>query len=147
SRRSERRPSRRWRRGTGRQEGSNDCAALAAAGAARGGVRATAWVRGERTEGGWGMKMYVGGQWGDAQQTIEVRNPYDDSVIDTVPRATRADVERALASAERGARAMARLTAHERARILLRAAELIGQRKDSLAQLISREEGKVIAEG
>ena len=93
------------------------------------------------------MKMYVGGQWIGTSETIEVRNPYDDAVIDTVPRATRADVERALASAERGARAMAKLTGHERARILLRAAELVAERKESLAQLISREEGKVIAEG
>jgi acyl-CoA reductase-like NAD-dependent aldehyde dehydrogenase len=56
------------------------------------------------------MKMYVAGQWIDKANTIEVRNSYDGSVIDTVPRAEGADVERALQSAERGARAMAKLT-------------------------------------
>ena len=34
------------------------------------------------------MKMYVAGQWLDKAQTIEVRNSYDNSLIDTVPRRT-----------------------------------------------------------
>ena len=93
------------------------------------------------------MKMYVAGQWIDKPQTIDVRNSYDNALIDTVPRADKGDVERAVQSAERGARAMAKLTSLERARILFRAAELMTQRKEELGQLISREEGKIIAEG
>src|SRR5262249_31110722 len=71
--------------------------------------------------GGGAMKMYVAGQWIDKPQKIEVRNSYDNSVIDTVPRAERADVERALQSAERGARAMAQLSGYERWGILKKA--------------------------
>jgi acyl-CoA reductase-like NAD-dependent aldehyde dehydrogenase len=93
------------------------------------------------------MKMYVAGEWIDKPQKIEVRNSYDDSVIDTVPRADRGDVERAVQSAERGARAMARLSAHERWTILRKAADLVAARGEELAALISREEGKIIAEG
>jgi glyceraldehyde-3-phosphate dehydrogenase (NADP+) len=93
------------------------------------------------------MKMYVAGTWVDTPQTVEVRNPYDDSVIDTVPRAGRADVERALQSAERGARAMGKLTAHERATILRKAADLVAARQEDFARTIALEEGKVIAEG
>ena len=93
------------------------------------------------------MKMYVAGQWIDKPQTIDVRNSYDNALIDTVPRADKGDVERAVQSAERGARAMAKLTSLARARILLSAAELMTQRKEELGQLISREEGKIIAEG
>jgi len=93
------------------------------------------------------MKMYVAGQWIDKPQTIEVRNSYDNSLIDTVPRAERADVERALQSAERGARVMARLSGYERWKILKKAAELIAARVEDLGQTISKEEGKVIAEG
>jgi acyl-CoA reductase-like NAD-dependent aldehyde dehydrogenase len=91
--------------------------------------------------------MYVAGQWIDKPQKIEVLNPYDNSVIDTVPRADRSDVEVALASAERGARAMAKLSGYERWKILKRAAELIEARSEELGQLISKEEGKIIAEG
>ncbi|PYM94093.1 MAG: aldehyde dehydrogenase [Candidatus Rokuibacteriota bacterium] len=93
------------------------------------------------------MKMYVAGQWIDKDQKIEVRNSYDNSVIDTVPRADRGDIERALQSAERGARAMAKLTSHERWKILHRAAELLAARVEELGTLISREEGKIVAEG
>jgi glyceraldehyde-3-phosphate dehydrogenase (NADP+) len=91
--------------------------------------------------------MYVAGEWVDTSQTIEVRNAYDDSVVDTVPRAGRADVERALQSAERGARAMARLTAHERSTILRKAAERLAARREELARTIALEEGKILAEG
>jgi acyl-CoA reductase-like NAD-dependent aldehyde dehydrogenase len=93
------------------------------------------------------MKMYVAGQWIDKPSTIEVRNPYDNSVIDTVPRADRGDVERALQSAERGAKVMARLSGYDRWKILKKAAELIAARQEELGQLISEEEGKIIAEG
>jgi glyceraldehyde-3-phosphate dehydrogenase (NADP+) len=93
------------------------------------------------------MKMYVAGEWIDKAQRIEVRNPYDNSVIDTVPRAERADVERTLQSAERGARTMARLTGYDRWKILKKAAELMAARQEDLGRTISAEEGKIIAEG
>jgi acyl-CoA reductase-like NAD-dependent aldehyde dehydrogenase len=93
------------------------------------------------------MKMYVAGQWIDRPQKIDVRNPYDNSVIDTVPRAERGDIERALQSAERGARTMAKLSGYDRWQILRKAAELIAARTEELGQIISKEEGKIIAEG
>ena len=61
------------------------------------------------------MKMYFGGKWVDKAETIPVLNPFDQSVIDTVPRGTSADVEQAVTSAVRGAKAMAKLTASESA--------------------------------
>ena len=93
------------------------------------------------------MRMYVAGQWVSKPQTIPVENPYDRSVIDTVPRADRGDVERALESAVRGSRVMAQLSGHDRFRILRRAAELIASRQEDLGRTISLEEGKAIAEG
>src|SRR3989454_7404066 len=93
------------------------------------------------------MKMYVAGQWLDKAQTIEVRNSYDNSLIDTVPRADATDVERALQSAERGAKAMARLTSFERWKILHAAAEKMAACVEELGTLISKEEGKILAEG
>jgi acyl-CoA reductase-like NAD-dependent aldehyde dehydrogenase len=93
------------------------------------------------------MKMYIAGEWIDKPQRIDVRNPYDNSVIDTVPRAERADVERALQSAERGAKAMAKLSGYDRWKILTKAAELIAARQEDLGRTISAEEGKIIAEG
>jgi len=93
------------------------------------------------------MKMYVAGQWIDKAQKIDVLNPYDNSVIDSVPRADAADVDRALQSAVRGARVMAGLPGYERWKILKKAAEIMAARNEELGQLISKEEGKIIAEG
>jgi len=93
------------------------------------------------------MKMYVSGQWIDKPKKIDVVNPYDNSVVDTVPHAEAADVDRALESATRGARALAGLSGYERWKILKKAAELIEARNEELGRLISTEEGKIIAEG
>jgi len=71
------------------------------------------------------MKMYVGGEWIDKRQTIPVVNPYDGSVVDTIPRADADDVERALATAVRGAAVMRRLTGYERFQMLRKAADLL----------------------
>ncbi|HET9916898.1 MAG TPA: aldehyde dehydrogenase family protein, partial [Candidatus Binatia bacterium] len=87
------------------------------------------------------------GEWIDKPKKIEVRNPFDNSIIDTVPRADAADVERALGYAARGAKVMARLTAYEKWKILRKAADLMAERNEDLGQTISKEEGKIIAEG
>ncbi len=93
------------------------------------------------------MKMFVGGQWVEKSKAIEVRNPYDNSVIDTVPKGDGSDVERALAFAERGAKVMAKLPAYERSKILRKAADLIAAHVEAVGRLISTEEGKIAAEG
>ena len=92
------------------------------------------------------MKMYVGTEWVDKRTVIPVLNPYDGSQVDTVPKADADDVERALATAVRGARAMRKLTGYERFRILRKAADLMTQRSEDLARTITLEEGKIIAE-
>lgn len=93
------------------------------------------------------MKMFLAGQWVDKPSRLEVRNPFDGSTIDTVPRAEAQDVERAVAAAVEGAAAMRRLSGYERAAILSNAADLMGQRAEKLGRLISSEEGKILAEG
>ena len=93
------------------------------------------------------MRMYVAGQWIDKTQKIPVENPYDKSVVDTVPRADRGDVERALESAVRGAKAMAKLSGYDRYQILHKAATIMAARQEELGRTISLEEGKILAEG
>lgn len=93
------------------------------------------------------MKIFLAGKWVDKSKKIEVRNPYDNSVLDTVPKADGDDVGRALGFAERGAKVMAKLSGYERWNILRKAADLIAARNEELGRLISSEEGKIIAEG
>ncbi len=92
------------------------------------------------------MKMLLAGEWVDRDQKIEVRNPYDNSLIDTVPKATAQDVEVAVEAAKKGQKEMASLTAYERYEILKRAAEIMEKRKEELAQIVSKEVGKTIKE-
>jgi acyl-CoA reductase-like NAD-dependent aldehyde dehydrogenase len=92
------------------------------------------------------MKMYVGTEWVDKSKTIPVINPYDGSQIDTVPKADADDVERALATAARGAKAMRKLTGYQRSQILRKASDLILQRTEDFAKTITLEEGKIIGE-
>jgi glyceraldehyde-3-phosphate dehydrogenase (NADP+) len=93
------------------------------------------------------MKNFIAGQWIDKAKKIEVTNPFDNSVIDAVPKADAADLDQALAFAERGAKVMAQLSSYERWKILRKAADMIAARNEELGQLISKEEGKIIAEG
>lgn len=93
------------------------------------------------------MKMYIGGNWVDRDDKISVINPFDNSIIDTVPRGTVEDVRIAIASAERGATAMAKLSGYDRFSILRKAAEIIEERIEDFGRTITLEEGKVIGEG
>jgi acyl-CoA reductase-like NAD-dependent aldehyde dehydrogenase len=92
------------------------------------------------------MEMYIAGEWCRATREEEVANPYDGSVIDTVPVAGPAEAERALAAATDGARAMRGLSAYERTEIVRQAAELVAGSVDDLAQTIALEVGKPLAE-
>jgi glyceraldehyde-3-phosphate dehydrogenase (NADP+) len=90
--------------------------------------------------------MYIAGQWVEGSRSVPVINPYDGSTVDTVPMADAGEVERALASAVRGARVMRNVAGYERARLLRRAAGLLEQRAEEFARTITLEEGKAIRE-
>ena len=92
------------------------------------------------------MKMHVGGTWVDAAETIDVLNPFDGSVVDTVPRATMDDVQTALATARKAAKQVAAMTGYERYQILHRASELMVERAAELSKIITLEEGKPVGE-
>src|SRR5205823_9151880 len=72
--------------------------------------------------------------------TIEVRSPYSGDVVGRVPKGGRAEARLALDAAARVLREP--LPAHERARILDRTAQLLEERHDEAARLISGEAGK-----
>jgi glyceraldehyde-3-phosphate dehydrogenase (NADP+) len=91
--------------------------------------------------------MFLGGEWVDRQRRLTVKNPFDQTVIDTVPDACADDVEAAIAGAVEGARIMRKMAGHDRCQILRRAAVLMGERQKDLGRLISMEEGKILAEG
>ena len=93
------------------------------------------------------MKMHMDGSWVDRDKKIDVLNPFDGSVVDTVPAADTSDVDVAIGSAVRGAEIMAGIPAFERYQILHRAADLMQERIDDLGRTVTMEEGKTLTEG
>jgi putative phosphonoacetaldehyde dehydrogenase len=82
--------------------------------------------------------LRIAGEKVHRDRVIEIRHPYTGDVVATVPKATLADVQRALAIA-RGYKA--KLTRHERYRILMKAGEIVAKRRDEIARLITLESG------
>lgn len=92
------------------------------------------------------MKLYFNGAWRGRDESIEVINPFDGQIVETVPRATAQDVEEAIESTKRGAEEMKSLSGYERFEILNRATALLRQRADEMARTLSMEEGKTLGE-
>ncbi|MEZ5397270.1 MAG: aldehyde dehydrogenase family protein [Bryobacterales bacterium] len=92
------------------------------------------------------MKMLIAGEWIDASDAIEVRNPYDNSVVDTVPKADDAAIAKSLDFAVEGAKVMRKTSGYERYEWLMKAAHLMGERKEDLARTLTMEEGKTLTE-
>ncbi len=94
------------------------------------------------------MDILIGGTWSPAASGAreDIRSPYDGTVVGSVPVAGLADVEAALDAAEQGATTWRATPAHERMRILLRAAALADERAAEIARLISAETGKTVTE-
>ena len=89
-------------------------------------------------------QLYIDGQWVDGNGTLDVIDPSDGSVIAKVATAGDAEIEAALAAADRAALAWAKTAPRVRGEILRKAFELMTQEADYLAELISKENGKAL---
>jgi acyl-CoA reductase-like NAD-dependent aldehyde dehydrogenase len=75
---------------------------------------------------------------------MEITNPYDDSVIETVRESSEQDVYDAISRAVQVAPTMADMPAHRRAAILTNAAQIIEAQGEALAKIMAQESGKPI---
>lgn len=89
---------------------------------------------------------YIDGQWISGGQTYAVRNPATGALIIDVPRGGSEETNAAIAAAERALPSWRALTAKERSARIRRWGELMLQRQDELARLLSTEQGKPLAE-
>jgi acyl-CoA reductase-like NAD-dependent aldehyde dehydrogenase len=85
-------------------------------------------------------KLFVGGEWIETGEWLDVRSPYSGEVVGRVAKAGADETRRAIDAAERAMREP--LPAHRRAEILVRVAGALGRRHDEVARLISDEAGK-----
>lgn len=95
------------------------------------------------------FQNFIDGKWVDAANgtTFEDINPANKTdVLGTFPRSDHRDVDRAVEVAKSHFPKWRRVPAPRRAEILFRAAEILVRRKEELAQLMTREIGKVLKE-
>jgi glyceraldehyde-3-phosphate dehydrogenase (NADP+) len=93
-----------------------------------------------------GKPMFLAGQWVSRDKVIDVRDPKDNSLITTVPAASKEDMLYAIEQAKEGIKIAAALPTHERIAILNRAANWILDHKERYAVTIAKEGSKTIRE-
>ncbi|MEO6358865.1 MAG: phosphonoacetaldehyde dehydrogenase [Ferruginibacter sp.] len=86
---------------------------------------------------------YIAGKKIESENKLEVRSPYDKRLVGTVALANAADAEQAIAAALKGGQ---KLTRYDRFSILDKARQLLIERRDEFARIISAESGLAIRE-
>ncbi|WP_162595208.1 aldehyde dehydrogenase family protein [Variovorax sp. PBL-E5] len=91
-------------------------------------------------------QLFIDGRFVDAEsgETLATLNPHDNATLADVALAGKADVDRAVAAAQRAFPAWSRMAAADRGRILLKLADLIDAHTEELAQLESLDTGHPI---
>ena len=94
------------------------------------------------------VRLLIANEWTEATggKTIPVLNPATGKSIGTVAHASIADLDRALAAAQKGFDAWRKVPAFERTATLRRAAALLRERADEIARLLTQEQGKPLAQ-
>ncbi len=92
--------------------------------------------------------LFIDGEWRPSVsgRTLPVFDPATDAEIGRIPHANQADLDAALAAAQRGFEIWRNTSAFERSKIMRKAAELLRQRAPEIAELMTLEQGKPLAE-
>jgi succinate-semialdehyde dehydrogenase/glutarate-semialdehyde dehydrogenase len=92
--------------------------------------------------------LFIDGAWSPAAsgKTLEVLSPATGEPVGKVAHADKADLDRALASAEKAFHVWSKTSAHERYKIMRKAADILRTRIDQIAPIMTMEQGKPLAE-
>jgi succinate-semialdehyde dehydrogenase/glutarate-semialdehyde dehydrogenase len=92
--------------------------------------------------------LHIGGKWRAAAdgRTFDVINPATEEVIGKLAHASKADLDVALDAAAAGFAVWRKVSAYERSKIMRKAADLIRERSETTARLMTTEQGKPLAE-
>lgn len=89
-------------------------------------------------------QLLIAGQWRDAsdRRTLDIVDPTTGKSIGSVAHATKSDMEETVKGAEIGFEAWRNLTVWDRCALMRRAALLLRERSRTIAEIMTREEGK-----
>jgi len=92
--------------------------------------------------------LFIDGQWTKAAggRSIPVVNPSTGEPIGTVAHADTGDLDRALEAADKGFRAWRKVSAFDRSKVMRKAANILRERADAIAPLMTQEQGKPLPE-
>lgn len=92
--------------------------------------------------------LFIDGAWcaSASGRTLPVVNPATGKQIGTLAYAERPDLDRALEAARKGFAVWRKISAFERSKIMRKAANLMRERADMIAPLLTMEQGKTLAE-
>ena len=94
------------------------------------------------------LALYIGGTWrnGDGRKSEDVINPATGKPLARLPHASADDLDEALDAAVKGFAVWRATSAYDRAKVLRKAANLVRERAENIAQIMTQEQGKVLAE-
>jgi succinate-semialdehyde dehydrogenase/glutarate-semialdehyde dehydrogenase len=94
------------------------------------------------------LEHYIDGHWVKASgaKTQEVMNPATSKPIGELAHASKGDLDKALAAADKGFKTWRKVSAFERGKVLRKAADLVRTRADEIAKVLTQEQGKVFME-
>ena len=94
------------------------------------------------------VQLHIDGKWraSASGQTIPVLNPATEEVVGTVAHASKADLDEALAAADKGFKVWRAIAPFERAKVMHKAAAILRERADAIAVLMTTEQGKTLVE-
>src|SRR5689334_13431673 len=94
------------------------------------------------------LELFIDGKWlnGDGRRGEDVINPATEKPLAHLPHASIADLDHALAAAQKGFKQWRATAAYDRARIMRKAADLMRERHDAISKILVLEQGKVYAE-
>ncbi|EPJ76628.1 succinate-semialdehyde dehydrogenase (NADP+) [Pseudomonas sp. CFII64] len=94
------------------------------------------------------VQLFIDGQWRASRdgRTLPVMDPATGETLGTVAHADIVDLDEALAAAERGFAVWRRTSAFDRYKIMQKAAHLLRERVETIARILTQEQGKPLAE-
>lgn len=92
------------------------------------------------------LPMLIGGEEVFKDEVIDVIYPYNQQKVGEAVKGSVEDVEKAVEKAKVGLKKLKQLTAYEKYKMLLKVAQLLEERKDEFAKVITLETGKTIKE-
>jgi len=94
------------------------------------------------------LNLHIDGEWlnGSGRKGEDVINPATGKALAHLPHASKADLDRALEAAEKSLKAWSATSPYDRSKVLRKAADLMRERAEQIARVITQEQGKIFAE-